>query len=275
MLNLKEEILKVLSKHKKGIHIDKIVNEIISLNNDLFSGNEIKDREQIKTEINSILYRDVKKKSGNEFAKANNPKTGKEGKGWYKLKFARTEHILPGPKEPKTGQENKKGEKETKPTPEPIDFGGSNFIGKAGECAVMSELLFRGYNSNLMMVDDGVDIVASKNNMYYFIQVKSTSIKDNGTIHQQIKTDRFDAFITAQIRYVVVARCNISGIDTNLYFVFNNKDISQFIFKKLVHINENSIFIKIKIDKSNGNKPFLYNDSKEEDISFFMNNFNL
>ncbi|MBR3794271.1 MAG: hypothetical protein IKK27_10130, partial [Alistipes sp.] len=34
----------------------------------------------------------------------------------------------------------------------------SDYIGRAGELSVMSELMFRGYNVNRMMIDDGIDI---------------------------------------------------------------------------------------------------------------------
>lgn len=43
-----------------------------------------------------------------------------------------------------------------------------DFTGKAGECAVMSELLFRGFNVNRMMVDGGIDLVAFKEGNYFF-----------------------------------------------------------------------------------------------------------
>ena len=38
-----------------------------------------------------------------------------------------------------------------------LDPVNSEYIGTAGECAVISELLFSGYNANRMMIDDGVN----------------------------------------------------------------------------------------------------------------------
>lgn len=149
------------------------------------------------------------------------------------------------------------------------------FIGKAGECAVMSELLFRGYNVNTMMVDDGVDIVASKNNLFYFIQVKTTTTDSDNRINTMIKANRFDAFIGTQIRYIVVARCNISGIDTNLYFTFNNNDIQKYLFQGFINGNNSNLKIKIRIDKVKNNRPMLYHENKETDITFHMNRFDL
>ena len=271
-LNLKEEIKKLLNEKENktnGVHVSDITNFIVNAHNDLFSSIELKDRDKLQAKINGILFSDVKKKYGSEFSKVRNTKTGKDKKGYYKLRQIKGDRQIPPPTPPGNPIP-------AKPKPEPLEPDqNTSFIGKAGECAVMSELLFRGYNANLMMVDDGVDIVASRKNLYYFIQVKSTTIKDNGKVYSNIKTDRFEAFINAQIRYIIVVRCKMFGIDTNLYFVFNNQNIDQFIYKKVVHMNENTISIKIRIDQNDGNKPFLYHEGKEEDISFFMNNFHL
>lgn len=65
-----------------------------------------------------------------------------------------------------------------KALPSDGNFLNSTYTGTAGECAVISELLFNGYNANRMMIDDGVDIIAVKDNVYYYVQVKTTSIKD-------------------------------------------------------------------------------------------------
>jgi hypothetical protein len=266
--NYKELIRQKLSdKSVKtgGLHVSAIAKHIINDSTNLFT--EAEDLEAVKSKVNNILLADISKKSGSEFSKVRNPKTGKSKRGFYKLASSVKEPKLPvGPVDPP-----KQPEPEIISIEEPMNL----FTGKAGECAVLSELLFRGYNANLMMVDDGVDIVASKNNVYYFIQVKTSHLKENGRLNVTIKRDRFDTFVSAQIRYVVVARCKISDIDTNLHFVFNNQNIEQFIFDKVVYMNETNISVKIKIDKENNNRPFLYHENKERDITFFMNNFNL
>ncbi|UJH68920.1 winged helix-turn-helix domain-containing protein [Allomuricauda sp. SCSIO 65647] len=53
---------------------------------------------------------------------------------------------------------------------------GSGFIGKAGEHFVTSELLFRGYNASIMSVDIGMDIIATKNNKLFSLQVKTSNL---------------------------------------------------------------------------------------------------
>lgn len=253
---------------KEGLHVSEIADRIIAANSNQTLG---QDKSQLQTKINGILLTDINRKSGNEFSKVKNPKTNKFKKGFYKIKTIKGDNPIPPPTPPDIPVAPQPKPKPDKTTIEPNTL----FTGKAGECAVMSELLFRGYNANLMMVDDGVDIVASKNNLYYFIQVKTTLLNEKGRIYVSIKKDRFDAFINAQIRYIVVVRCKISGIETNLYFVFNNQNIDEFIFDKVVNLNESTISIKIRIDQTNGNKPFLYHDAKEKDITFFMNKFNL
>ena len=260
MANLKESIFKTLSEKeaKHGLHVNTISERI-------FMSGEYPDitLEELTSKIIGILSRDVKGKNP-EFSKVRNGKGGFK-KGIYKIKTKIS--ITPNPKDPDSIM---KINPEMDDTDKEKLMAKNLFIGKAGECSVMSELLFRGYNANSMMVDDGVDIVANKDNIYYFIQVKTTYLKD-GKIYAAIKQNRFDAFIGNQIRYVVVARCKISNIDSNIFFVFNNSDIQKFIFNNTVNATGNDIRIKIRMD-SDTKKPILYH-TREEDISFYMNRF--
>ena len=278
-IELREKIKNVLSEKdtKNGISIDEITHRIVNSSMNLFDqANETYnvDLIKLKSSINAILSNESNKPKG-EYSKVKNPKTNKFRKGIYKIK--KTTDVIQKP-EPPAPDKDKKPEKTPdiyNGEPKPVEPPTTLFVGKAGECAVMSELLFRGYNANLMIVDDGVDIVASKNNLFFFIQVKTTTIKEKGRIYTSIKRERFEAFTHTQIRYIIVARCNISGLDTNLYFVFNNQNIDEFIFDKVVNRNESTISIKIRIDEEKGNKPILYHDNKEKDITFYMNKFNL
>lgn len=265
---MKDLVEQVLSDKdaKQGIHINVIASKI----KEMLSGQMMLDEidslpslEEITRKISAILSREVKKKDS-IFMKIKQ-KNGSYKKGVYKLRVKRNTNPLPiAPQE---------GNPEIIDTPTLSDKHANLFFGKAGECAVMSELLFRNYNVNTMMVDDGVDIVASKNNVFYFIQVKTATLKDN-KIYSLIRMSRFTAFAGIQIRYIVVARCNIAGIDSNMYFLFSNEKIQEYIYKGVLKSSNDNINIKIRIDLDT-RKPFLYNDTKEEDISFFMNRFEL
>lgn len=270
-MDLKESIRQILSDKKakkEGLHVNHIVAHIINNNSSLFPDKDELGREELKKKVGAFLSNNVKR-SNSDFSKVKNSKTNKFKKGWYKIKVVRETTIIPT--QPKPIIVNDKNEQKIAP----VDTKDKLFIGKAGECAVMSELLFNGYNANLMMVDDGVDIVANKSNIYFFLQVKTTSLADQNRIHVSLKRPRFDGFIENQLRYVVVARCMIAGLPTNLYFVFTSRNIEMFMYNGCVYANEQNIQIKIRIDKENNNRPYIYHENKQDDISFFMNNFNL
>ena len=153
----------------------------------------------------------------------------------------------------------------------------SNYMGKAGECVVMGELLFRGYNVNNMMVDEGIDLVASKNNVFYYIQVKTKNVEQQNRFYFQIKQDRFDTFVGTQIRYILVARCSFNNEDRNIFFIFTNNDIQRFMYNGLIPKpteGSNNLSIKIEFDQRTG-KAYLYDGKTKDDVSFNMNNFNL
>ncbi len=156
----------------------------------------------------------------------------------------------------------------------PID---TNYIGKAGECVVMGELLFRGYNVNNMMVDEGIDLVASKNNVFYYIQVKTKNVVEQNRFYFQIKQDRFDTFVGTQIRYILVARCSLSNEDRNIFFMFTNGDIQRLMYNGVIpqpNGDGKNLSIKIEFDQRTG-KAYMYDGKVRDDVSFNMNNFNL
>lgn len=91
-LNLKDEIKKLLSEKENrinGVHVSDIANYIANQHNDLFSLLDLRDRDKLQAKINRLLLYDVKKKSGSMFSKVKNTKTGKDKKGFYKLKLKR------------------------------------------------------------------------------------------------------------------------------------------------------------------------------------------
>lgn len=152
----------------------------------------------------------------------------------------------------------------------------NDFIGRAGECAVMSELLFRGYNVNHMLVDGGIDLVAFKDSTYYYIQVKTVTVK-NGTVQASIPLINYErnAVYSAQMRYFIVARyMNADGVQCNHFFMFTHAEIDKLLFDKSVKRGENNVVIKIRFNSQSG-KPVLYNESVEDKASWHYNNFKL
>lgn len=153
----------------------------------------------------------------------------------------------------------------------------NNYMGKAGECAVMAELLFRGYNVNHMLVDEGIDLVASKNNVFYYIQVKTKNVDRKNCFYFQIKQERFDTFVGTQIRYYLVARCNFNNEERNIFFMFSNNDIMRLMQQSVIpspFSGNGNLSLKIQYDERTG-KAYMYDGKNTQDVTFHMNNFNL
>ena len=102
----------------------------------------------------------------------------------------------------------------------------NQFTGAAGEYAVLSELLFRGFNSSKMTVDDGIDVVASKDEKYFHVQVKTANDRD-GKYYATIKTSAFQH--SSNVFYVVVLRTLAKVRYVNDFVIFPSGDIRRWI----------------------------------------------
>lgn len=260
-MDIKDLMKEVLSAKdaKQGLHVDTIAQRL------LVAGDECTQDlglEEIKKKANQILLAESKKSKG-IFAKLLNPKTKRTRKGMYKLVVRRGDKPELPTVVDETEPENTRKATSSAPS--------SNYIGKGGEYAVMSELLFNGYNANTMTVDEGIDIVASKHNLYYYIQVKTTNLSAGHNAHVQIKRSSFDRGMSHQVRYFVVVRCGKGEIR---YFQFSEKDINGFAFNHLINMNSDVIYINIVFDPED-HRPYLQRDGKRSDISFYQNNFDL
>lgn len=141
----------------------------------------------------------------------------------------------------------------------------TNFTGKAGEHAVLSELLFRGYNSSIMVVDEGIDIVASKNGQYFHIQVKTANGDDTKPYTTTIKKESFQH--SAQTFYIIVMRRRLKQRYINDYLILSSLEIRR----KLTsgnHSNLQSIPLRLHVN----NERYYLND---EDVTRFINDFDI
>lgn len=220
------------------------------------------ERDKLKSRINAFLGRQSKKK-GSCIAKAKDPKTHREKKGVYRFVQRRDLSVLPVPTS----------------TSEPLLFDlptpqgsrrNTNFFGKGGEYSVLGELLFHDYNANIMAVDEGIDIYATKENFVYFIQVKTSSLDSRKTAHFGIKRSSFENTQASQVRYIFVIRGEKGEMR---YFTFQSRDIDRLINDKLINGENDTINLNIRYDADG--RPYLYRDNKSQDISFYQNNFNL
>lgn len=139
------------------------------------------------------------------------------------------------------------------------------YLGKAGELAVMSELLFWGFNASLMSVDQGIDIVASKGGIYYHLQVKTSTQRADGKFYFSITQTSFLANNSGSTYYVFLMRAK-SG---NVFAVFPSSHLD--IQRKAGGIKngDNSLSITISPDA----KGRSYTMNGKHSIDLFINNF--
>jgi hypothetical protein len=230
--------------------------------------------EKIENRVGSYLNSHSKGKEP-IFVKVLNKKTSKPSKGLYKLKRKSFVPIVrTDPKPPKDKIDNVS--KETNPPfdNQPTLFSLSNklYFGKAGEFSVVGELLFNGYNASIMSVDEGIDITASKNDRFFFIQVKTTTF-NQGTISVSIKRNKFIENSSADVYFIIVFRYIYKKVNTNRYIVIPNKLLEHFVYSGTISKKDDG-GATIKIKQKEGHL-YLYNGSKEEQIDHWLDNFDL
>ncbi len=144
----------------------------------------------------------------------------------------------------------------------------SGYTGKAGEYLVCSELLFRGYNASIMSVDVGMDIIATRNDQLFGIQVKTANL------------NRFDVYVF-DVRKVSFERHN-SG---NIYYIFvlHGKKKTDFLILPL-HEMEKKVHHKAILEVGHGKryrvnikfrKNSVFLGTMEHDMSYHLNNWAL
>lgn len=150
------------------------------------------------------------------------------------------------------------------PTPEPSQSEDTGYIGKAGEMAVMAELLFRNFNVAMMTVDKGIDIVAANEmGKYFHIQVKTTGGKD-GVYAFSIKRKAFDASNAGNTFYIFVMRTP-SKSD---FLILPNAILASYIALDVVR-GADTLSLRVAYDS----KTRKYTLNTRVDISVHVNKF--
>ncbi len=201
ILSIAKEILQAAGR--KGMHVNEIAQAAIAQNKNMGLS-----AEEFQRKVQSALAANLKLKTTKpSFSQVNwdkGPRKGKPKQGWYRVKI---ERIVPV--------------HETIPMPQVA----KGFIGKGGEHAVMSELLFWGYNASIMTVDDGIDIVASKNNRFFHIQVKTSTVQNNGKFTFAISHTSFKRYNSANVFYVLVLRHDVK----NEFIIIPSRQLQYFM----------------------------------------------
>lgn len=242
-MTLKEIVIQVLSESGKSMHVNDIAGAAVAKYPNL---PDLPD--QLAAKISAMLSSEVKKpKSQSLFSKPKN-KTGGFRKGVYRLRIGRkaVPKNFKVPEQPKVS---------------------TQFTGKAGEYAVMSELLFFGFNVSAMTVDDGIDIVASKSDSYFHIQVKTANVTASNKFHFKVTKRAFGSKDAAATFYVLVLRISENSRNTCEYLILPSSEIRRLADKGVVRDGES---MTLSVDRERGNR-FLLNST--EDVTWALNRF--
>lgn len=242
-MRLIDQVVEVFQQQQGALHVDDIAKAILQKYPDLGA-----TPEALSQKVSGVLAADVKKRKGDSlFAKPKN-NAGGFRRGIYRLKIARksVSKAIKVPEQPKVT---------------------TQFTGKAGEFAVMSELLFYGFNASVMTVDDGIDLVASKNDSYFHIQVKTANLSVTTKYQFRVAKRSFGAKDAAATFYVLVMRVNEQTRNTCEYLVLPSSELRRLVEKSVVSDGET---LSISIFRERGNR-FILNGI--EDVSWALNRF--
>lgn len=242
-MSLMEQIVEVFAQRGGAMHVDEIAKAIVAK----YPNTEV-GVEALANKVSAVLSGNIKtKKSDSLFTKPKN-KTGGHKRGIYRLKAGRrsTPRTFKVPEQPKVS---------------------SQFTGKAGEFSVMSELLFFGFNASAMTVDDGIDIVANKEDSYFHIQVKTSNVSATGKYQFKITKRAFSSKDASSTFYVLVMRVIENSRNTCEHLIIPSNEIRRLVDKAVIRDGPN---MSIAIDRERGGR-FLLNGI--EDVSWSLNRY--
>lgn len=230
---------------RKGMHVSEIAQAAVAQHKNL--GHSPKE---FQKKVSAALSNNLKLKSNTPtFSKVNwekkdgKSKQGKPRQGWYRLRQEKTVPARTVVQAPKVG---------------------TSQMGCAGEHAVMSELLFWGYNPSIMAVDDGVDIVASKDGKFFYIQVKTASCQDGNKYQFSILQNSFKKYDTYNVFYVFVMRNN----QGNDFVILPVGSIHHYLNSGVIKSSD-----KMSLSISHDDKRSKYTLNGRSDITAFFGNF--
>lgn len=141
------------------------------------------------------------------------------------------------------------------------------FIGKAGEYIVAGELLFRGFNSTILPVDVGIDIVAEKKNKILNIQVKTANDNKYNRYNFNLRVSSFKRLPVGSTFYIFVLRKS----QNQKFIILPHKTITKWIKEELIKKIVRGRYYLVSIKEAKDGKYYL----KERDISSYINNWKL
>lgn len=149
----------------------------------------------------------------------------------------------------------------------------SLFWGKATELYIVAELMYRGFNSSLLPVDLGVDVLAIKDSKTFYFQVKNISFDKVASRTIPITTSSFSKNQSSNMFYVFVLQ---RGQKKNV-LILPYQRMHELMRKKLISFNEESkdFSICISLNDEVVNIHLPSDRSKFEDVSSYLDDWDV
>ncbi len=144
----------------------------------------------------------------------------------------------------------------------------TGFIGKAGEHLVCSELLFRGYNASIMSVDSGMDIIATKNNRLFSIQVKTANANAFNTYNFDVRKVSFEKNYAGNTFYIFI----LKGKTQTHFLIIPLHEMEKKVAEKAISYVQSYKKYRVKIDIRD-NKVYLGNRNHE--MNYYLNKWEI
>lgn len=144
----------------------------------------------------------------------------------------------------------------------------SGYTGKGGEHLVCSELLFRGFNASIMSVDVGMDIIATKDNQLFSIQVKTANLNRFEVYNFDVRKVSFERHNSGNIYYVFVLHTEKKTDFLILPLLEMEKKVHEKAILEVGHGKRYRVNIKFR-DKT------IYLGTKAHDMSYYLNNWSI
>lgn len=144
----------------------------------------------------------------------------------------------------------------------------SGFIAKGGEYLVCSELLFREFNASIMSVDKGMDIIATKNNKLYSIQVKTANANSYNTYNFDVRKVSFEREYAGNTFYIFV----LKDKDIASFLILPLSEMEKKVTQKAIHDVKSQDKYRVKIDVRGDN---IYLGNRNHEMSYYLNNWGI
>ena len=144
----------------------------------------------------------------------------------------------------------------------------SGFIAKGGEFLVCSELLFREFNASIMSVDKGIDIIATKNNKLFSIQVKTANANEYNTYNFDVRKVSFEREYAGNTFYVFVLKAKIKTD----FIILPLSEMEKKVTQKAIHDVKSHEKYRVKIDVRHDK---IYLGNRDHEMSYYLNNWSV